>query len=57
MWTTGYQKALKGCQEALTQAEMQAKAYRSLLKTYSEMAWMLLTNKPKKESEQDAKQN
>ena len=49
MWTTEYQKALKEFQEVLTQAEMQARAYLNLLKTYSKMDWMLPSKKPKKD--------
>jgi hypothetical protein len=51
MWQTHseYLKVSKALQKALKQVEPQAKAYLNLLKTYSEMALMLLTNKPKKD--------
>ena len=51
MWTTEYQKALKDFQAVLTQAEMQVKAYLSLLKTYSKMDWMSPKSKPTKDSD------
>jgi hypothetical protein len=51
MWQThlDYQKALKDLQTASKQAELQVRAYLSLLKTYSTMDWMLPKNKPTKE--------
>jgi len=45
----GISEGVKNLTGSLEASRAEAKAYLNLLKTYSEMALMLLTNKPKKD--------